>query len=132
MSSRGEVLVLDDESIVCERLQEHLLKNGFSVETFTDSQTAMERLAGKRFDVVVTDLKMSGPSGLDVMHFVHRQALGTQVVIITGYGSIEAAREAEFSNVFGFVDKPFQMQTLTKLVGKAAAKARRHSGRKAE
>jgi DNA-binding NtrC family response regulator len=132
MNSRGEVLVLDDEPIVCERLQESLQKNGFSVETFFDSQTAIDRLAGKRFDVVVTDLKMRGPTGLDVMHFVHRQAQGTQVVIITGYGSIEAAREAEFSNVFGFIDKPFQMQLLIKLVGKAAAKARKHSKGTAE
>ncbi len=127
MSSRGEVLVLDDEPVICEKLHEHLQKNGFTVESYTDSQTAINRLAGKRFDVVVTDLKMSGPSGLDVMHFIRRQALGTQVVIITGYGSIEAAREAEFSNVFGFIDKPFHMKMLCKLVGKAAAKARKFS-----
>ncbi len=132
MSSRGEILVLDDEPIVCERLQENLQKNGFVVETFTESQAAIDRLSRKRFDVVVTDLKMQGPTGLDVMHFVRRQQQGTQVVIITGYGSIEAAREAEFSGVFGFVDKPFQMQKLCKLVEKAASKARKLSRGAAE
>ena len=118
-------MVLDDETVVCERLKEHLEKNDFSVETFTDSQTALKRLAEKRFDVLVTDLKMKGPNGLDVMHFVRRQGRGTQVIIITGYSSIEAAREAEYSDVFGFLDKPFQMKTLTKLVKKAAAKSGR-------
>jgi DNA-binding NtrC family response regulator len=125
MGNRSEVLVLDDETIVCERLKDHLEKNEFSVETFTDSQSAIDRLAEKRFDVLVTDLKMKGPNGLDVMHFVRRQDQGTQVIIITGYSSLEAAREAEYSGVFGFLDKPFRMETLTKLVKKAAAKSDR-------
>jgi DNA-binding NtrC family response regulator len=125
MGNRSEVLVLDDETIVCERLKDHLEKNEFSVETFTDSQSAIDRLAEKRFDVLVTDLKMKGPNGLDVMHFVRRQGQGTQVIIITGYSSMEAAREAEYSGVFGFLDKPFRMETLTKLVRKAAAKSGR-------
>jgi DNA-binding NtrC family response regulator len=125
MSSRGEVLVLDDEPIVCQRLKEQLEKNDFYVETFTDSQAAVDRLADKRFDVVVTDLKMRGPTGLDVMHFVRRQGKGTQVVIITGYGSSEAMREAEFSGAFEFIPKPFQMETLTRVVTKAVAKGRK-------
>ena len=125
MNSRFEVLILDDEPIVCERLKEHLEKHDLSVETFTESQAAMDRLAQKRFDVVVTDLKMKAPSGLDVMHFARQQGTGTQVIIITGYSSIEAAREAEYSGAYQFIDKPFQMETMTKLVKKAAAKARK-------
>jgi DNA-binding NtrC family response regulator len=125
MSSQIEVMVLDDEPIVCERLKEYFEKNDFSVETFTDSQTAVDRLSQKRFDVVVTDLKMKSPNGLDVLQFVRRQQQGTQVIIITAYSSIEAAREAEYSGVFEFVDKPFQMDMLTKLVKKAANKARK-------
>lgn len=131
MSGRGDVLVLDDEAIVCERLREHLEKHDFHVETFTDSQAALDRLAAKRFDVVVTDLKMKGPDGLDVMHFVRRQAQGTQVIIITGYGSIEAAREAEFSGAYDFISKPFQMEDLRRLIAKAAARGRK-LGRGAE
>jgi DNA-binding NtrC family response regulator len=125
MSDPIRVLVLDDEPIVGERLKEHFEKQGMSVEVFTESQAAIECLGRKRFDVVVTDLKMKGPDGLEVMHFVRRQGLGTQVIIITGYSSIEAALEAEYSGVFEFVDKPFQMETITKLVQKAAAKARK-------
>jgi DNA-binding NtrC family response regulator len=125
MSDPVEVMVLDDEAIVCERFKEHLEKIGISVEAFTESQKALDRLAQKRFDVVVTDLRMKSPDGLDVMHFVRRQGRGTEVIVITGYSSIEAAREAEYSGVFGFIDKPFRMETLTKLVKKAALKARR-------
>jgi DNA-binding NtrC family response regulator len=125
MANGAEVLVLDDEAIVCERLQRHLEKNGFSVETFTASEQAIERLAAKRFDVVVTDLKMPGPTGLDVLHFLRDNAPGTQVVIITGFATIEAAREAEWGGVYEFVTKPFDLETIVDVVGKAARRAGR-------
>jgi len=53
-------MVLDDESIVCERLKEYFENNGLLVETFAVSQDAADRLTQKRFDVVVADLKMGG------------------------------------------------------------------------
>lgn len=125
MNHRGDVLVLDDEPIVCERLQHALGKADFAVEVFTTSQEAVDRLAEKDFDVVVTDLKMQGPTGLDVLHFVRNNKRATQVIIITGYASIDSVREAEYGGVFEFVAKPFQMERLVSLVGKAVKKARK-------
>ena len=129
MKNRTEVLVLDDEEIVCERLNAHLENNGFQVETFTESQRAMDRLMEKTFDVVVTDLKMEGPSGLDVLRFVRDQMQGTQVIMITGYASMEAARAADYTGVYEFILKPFQLDEMGKLVKKAAKKATRLRGR---
>jgi DNA-binding NtrC family response regulator len=128
MAGRADVLVLDDEAIVCERLQKHLEKHGFAVEAFTSSERAVERLAEKSFDVVVTDLKMPGPTGLDVLHHLRDHAPGTQVVIITGFATIEAAREAEWGGVFEFVTKPFDLETIAEVVGKAARRAGRRRG----
>jgi len=128
MSKCAEVLVLDDEEIVCERLKAHLEDNGFLVETFTESQQAIDRLTEKSFDVVVTDLKMEGPTGLDVLHFVRNQAQGTQVIMITGYASMESAREAEYTGVYDFILKPFQLDEMGKLVKKAAKKAMKLKG----
>lgn len=125
MSSSAEVLVLDDEPIVCERLKTHLEKSAFHVETFTDSEQALARLAEKAFDVVVTDLKMKGATGLDVLHYVRTKSEGTQVIMITGYASMEAAREAEYAGVFDFITKPFQMKNMATMVKKAAKKARK-------
>jgi len=71
---------------------------------------------------------MKGPSGLDVMHFVRENRPGTQVIIITGYASMDAAREAEYSGVIGFVTKPFQLPKVGALVKKAAKKAARRKG----
>jgi DNA-binding NtrC family response regulator len=125
MRSPYQVLVLDDEEVVCERLKAHLDKKGYEVETFTGSQAAIDRMAQKAFDVVITDVKMEGPSGLDVLHFVRRESPGTQVIVITGYGSIEAIREAEYGGAFEFINKPFTMKAMEALTLKAAKKARK-------
>jgi len=131
MSRSGEVMVLDDESMVCEHLQGPLTDKGYNVETFTDSQQALERLDAKRFDVVVTDLKMKPPTGLDLLRTIRTQSPSTQVIIITGYASIESAHEAESGDVFAFVNKPFKIKELVSLVGKASRKAARERSREA-
>lgn len=124
MQNPYQVLVLDDEDVVCERLKSHLEKKGLAVETFTESQAAIDRMAEKVFDVVITDIKMEGPSGLDVLHFVRRESPGTQVIVITGYGSIESIREAEYGGAFEFINKPFTSKDMEALTMKAARKAR--------
>ncbi len=131
MSSAADVLVLDDEPMVGERLKDHLEKNGYAVEVFTDSQQAIDRLARKRFDVVITDLKMEGPNGLDVLQFVRGESHGTQVIIITGFGSMETAREAEYSGVFEFVNKPFTLDAIEAVTKKAARRSRKLRDREA-
>lgn len=131
MGSAADVLVLDDEPMVGERLKDHLEKKGYQVEVFTDSQQAIDRLAHKRFDVVITDLKMEGPDGLDVLQFVRGESHGTQVIIITGYGSMESAREAEYSGVFDFVNKPFSLDTIEAMTKKAARRSRKLRDREA-
>jgi len=118
-------MVLDDEITVCERLKEFLEKSGMMVEIFTESTLAVERLTQKRFDVVVTDLKMKGPTGLDVLVTVKSENLPTEVIVITGYRTIEATREAECVGAYAFLDKPFRMEELGHLVKKAAKRARK-------
>lgn len=129
MKNPVEVLVLDDEAIVCERLKSQLEKSEFNVETFTESQLAIDRLREKTFDVVITDLKMEGPTGLDVLHFVRDHSRGTQVIIITGYASMEAAREADYTGVYDFIQKPFRLDKMAAMVKKAAKKAVKARGK---
>jgi DNA-binding NtrC family response regulator len=127
MQTDTEVMVLDDELTVCERLGDFLEKQGMKVETFVDSNAAVERLAQKRFHVVVTDLKMKGPTGLDVLVAVKRENLPTQVIVITGYRTLEATRAAECVGAFAFLDKPFHLEDLGDLVKKAAKRARKQA-----
>jgi DNA-binding NtrC family response regulator len=116
MALTGKILVVDDEPIVCERLKPALEKVGFDVETYTDSQNAIDRLAEERFDVVVTDIKMKGPDGLDILHFVKQQSPATQVVIITGFATVDSAREAMKSGAADFIAKPFKIRQLRDLI----------------
>lgn len=123
-----QVMIVDDEEIVCDRIKNHLEKSGYHVDTYTNSEKALEALEHKRFHVVVTDLKMAGPTGLDVLHNVRDRGYPTQVIIITGYASFEAAREAEAVGAFDFLCKPFELKELTKLVKHAAKRAKRGMG----
>jgi DNA-binding NtrC family response regulator len=116
MALKGKILVVDDEPIVCERLKPALEKVGFYVETHTDSQNAIDRLAQEKFDVVVTDIKMKGPDGFGILHFVKQQSPSTQVVIITGFATVDSAREAMKSGAADFIAKPFKIRQLRDLI----------------
>ena len=122
MRDKAEILILDDEPIVCDRLKPALEKCGYVVETLTDSQKAIDRIAGKRFDVLITDLKMSGPSGLDVLRFVKEQSPSTRVIVITGYATAEQAKESMKSGAVEFIAKPFRISQLRELVARTLEK----------
>ncbi len=120
MADRKRVMVLDDEPIVGERLRPVLEREGFEVEVFTESEGALQRLGETTFSVIVTDIKMKGPSGLDILRFVKETAPGTAVIVITGYATIETRHEAEAHGACHFVAKPFKMKDIARLVAKAA------------
>lgn len=122
MRRQKKVMVVDDESIVCERLKPPLEKDGFQVETFTDGQSAIDRLAVERFDVLVTDLKMRRPNGNDILNFVRQNAPGTKVIIITGFPTVETARDSMKSGAVDFVIKPFRISELRDLVVRASGR----------
>ncbi len=116
MTGPRRVLIVDDEAIVCERLQEPLERVGFEVETYTDSRDAYERLLQERFDVLVTDLKMRKPDGLDMLRLVQENSPHTHVVVITGFATIDAAREAMKHGAVDFIPKPFKISQLRDLI----------------
>ncbi|MEW6337404.1 MAG: response regulator [Acidobacteriota bacterium] len=120
MAKRTSVMVLDDEPIVGDRVRAALERAGFAVEVFTDSSAALHRLGEARFDVLVTDMKMRGPSGLDVLRHAREHTPATRVIVVTGYATIETNREAVALGAFGFVPKPFKLHDLVQLVTQAA------------
>ncbi len=115
------VLVLDDERIVGDRLKPALEREGFEVETFTDSTQAIERLKEKEFGVLVTDLRMRGPSGLDVLRYARQHCPKTRVIVITAYASEEVGQEVQALGAYHFVAKPFKTKEFLRLVTEASA-----------
>jgi len=116
MVSPKRVAILDDEPIVCERLKPALEKAGFEVEAFTTGQDVIDRFSETRFDVLVTDLKMQKPDGLEVMKFVKAKSPATKVIIITGYATVETARDAMKGGAVDFIAKPFKISQLRDLI----------------
>jgi DNA-binding NtrC family response regulator len=116
MKPQKKVILLDDEPIVCERLKPALEKVGFYVEAYTESQQAIDRLADEKFHVLVTDLKMQKPDGIDVLNFVKQQSPSTKVIIITGFATKDTAAQAMASGAAEFIAKPFKISQLLDLI----------------
>jgi CheY-like chemotaxis protein len=114
------VMVLDDEPIVGKRLKPVLEKAGFAVECFEDPRQALARIAEKEFDIVVTDLRMEGVGGITILEHVMAHCPRTRVILITGYATVEVAREALVKGAFDFIAKPFKPRDLQAVVAKAA------------
>ena len=121
---KTQVLILDDEPIVWKRLKPSLEKAGYEVEAFSQSSHAMRRVAEKEFDIVVTDLKMEGIDGMAFMTEVKKRSPRTEVIVITGFATMETAKESFQKGVFDFLAKPFKRGELLEIVKKAEAKVR--------
>lgn len=106
------MLILDDEAIVCKRLKPTFEKLGFEVESFTESCEALKRLKDKVFDVVITDLKMKGDDGIQVLDGAKASCPDTQVIIITGFATLETAKESHHKGAVDFIAKPFKIGEL--------------------
>ena len=117
-----DVLVLDDEPIVTSRVKPTLEKAGYNVEALTDSKMAMERIKKKRFDIIITDFKMKQFSGLDLLVLQKKLWPDTEVIIITGYATMETAKKALQSGGYDFISKPFRLRELRDVVNRAASK----------
>jgi CheY-like chemotaxis protein len=115
-----QVMILDDEPIVGKRLKPTLSKAGFEVEVFLDPAEALARLSEKEFDIVVTDLRMEGVDGIHILEHIMEHCKHTRVILITGYATVEVAREALVKGAFDFIAKPFKPKELTAVVNKAA------------
>jgi DNA-binding NtrC family response regulator len=121
---KTQILILDDEPIVWKRLKPALEKAGYEVEAFTQSSSAMRRVQEKEFDIVVTDLKMEGVDGMEFLTDVKTRSPKTEVIVITGFATMETAKESFQKGVFDFVAKPFKRGELLEIIRKAEAKVR--------
>jgi DNA-binding NtrC family response regulator len=120
MEKKLQVMILDDEPIVGKRLKQALTKFGIDVEVFEDSEIAVNRLKDKNFDIVVTDIRMDKVDGIQILERVLKHSDHTRVIIITGYATVEVAREALAKGAFDFIAKPFKPDDLRAVVNKAA------------
>jgi DNA-binding NtrC family response regulator len=119
-----KILVLDDEPIVCKRLQPALEKLGYEVDTFTQSVEAMHQIQQTTYDIIITDLKMKEIDGMRFLEEAKKQHPQSEVIVITGFATMETAKQSFQKGVFDFIAKPFKLSEIQDVVTRAAAKIR--------
>lgn len=120
MKNKLNVLLVDDEKIVGNRLKPALVKVGCEVEVFEDPKIALKRIGEKEFDIVVTDIMMEGINGIQILEAALKKADRTKVIVITGYANVTLAREAMDKGAFDIIEKPFRPSDLRTVVASAA------------
>ena len=114
------VLVVDDERSNVESLEKIFMREGMRVLTAHDAKRALELVRTHRVDVVLTDLMMPGTTGLELLPAIKSVAPDVEVVLMTAYGSVEAAVNAMREGAYDFVEKPLKRISIVKSVRKAA------------
>lgn len=120
MSDKVTILLIDDEAIVGRRLKPALEECGYEVETYQQGKAAVARIQEKEFDIVVTDMRIDEVTGLNVLEAAQAKSGKTKVVLITGYATMELAREALSKGAFEVLAKPFRPQELREVINRAA------------
>ncbi len=119
-----KILVVDDEQGLVDIITEVLTDDGYDVTGITDSVEAVELIRDNHFDLVITDLKMPKVDGIEITRIVKDKSESTDVVVITGYGSMETAVESLKKNVYDYILKPFNINDISNTVKRVLERQR--------
>ncbi len=115
----SKILIVDDEAVIRKGLSRVLERHGYQVEVSESGFAAVERLQEENFHLVLTDLKMPGMDGIEVLKAIRVLQPEVPVVIITGYSTVDTAVEAMKNGAFDYISKPFTPDQITEKVEKA-------------
>jgi DNA-binding NtrC family response regulator len=121
--SNVRILVVDDEMIVCESCKRILEEEEeYEVETALSGKEAFEKMKANPFDIVITDLKMPGIDGMEVLRTFRKEYPDSIIIMITGFSTVETAVEAIKLGAFDYIPKPFTPDEVSIVVKKAIEK----------
>ncbi|MBF0310090.1 MAG: sigma-54-dependent Fis family transcriptional regulator [Magnetococcales bacterium] len=121
---KGRLLVVDDEKIAVENLEYILKRDGHEVTAVTSGASALKLLQEREFDVVLTDLRMEKVDGMGLLECCRERHPDTEVILVTGFATLESAVEAMKRGAFHYIAKPFRLDEVRKLTGQALEKIR--------
>ncbi len=122
-SLASKVLVVEDRDALRKLMHRALEQAGFAVASVADGQAALERIAAERFALILTDLKLPGASGLEVVRACREQQPGVPVVVLTAFGTVKTAVEAMKLGALDFLEKPLEIDDLVSLARALAGQA---------
>jgi len=118
--SKKNILIVDDDSIIRETIREALAgRPEFTVTTARDGSEAADKLKDVFYDVILTDMKMPGLGGIELLDRVNERMPGAVVIVMTAFGTIETAVSAMKKGAFDYLTKPFSIDELEIVIGKA-------------
>jgi len=117
--NKSGILIVDDEAVIREGMRRILAGAGYHVETSSSGRTAIEKIQEQDFDVVITDLKMPGMDGIEVLKTIKILQPEVPVIIITGYSTVDTAVEAMKNGAFDYIAKPFTSDLIIEKVQRA-------------
>ena len=115
----ARICLVDDEELMRDSVATILKRQGHTVEAFDDPHDALEAARGGSFEVLVTDLKMPGMTGVDLLRNVRQAGCDTPTILMTAFGTIANAVEAMKLGAFDYIEKPFQADQICKLIERA-------------
>ncbi len=115
----AKILVVDDQRNMRTTLAMMLRGEGYEVEEAEDGDAAIDKVGAASYDLVLTDLKMGGRDGMDVLRHVTETSVLAEVIVMTAYGTIESAVEAMRMGAYDYIQKPFGEEELLVKVGRA-------------
>jgi len=113
------ILIVDDEEVMTDSLMKHLVDEGYSVDTASTGAEAIERFDQGGHHLAICDLQLPDMDGLEVMRHIKDTRPMTEVIVVTGYGSVQRAVEATKAGAFDFVEKEFEFDTLKRRIENA-------------
>lgn len=124
MEGTAKILIVDDEKIALKNLEHVMRKEGYDVLGTESGLTALRLIEEHQFDVVLTDLRMEKVDGMQILKKCRELYPDTEVIIITGYATLESAVETMKHGAFYYVAKPFKLEEVRKVVKEAVEKIR--------
>lgn len=117
-----EVLIVDDDASIRKRCVQLLNKKGYDVEGVSSGNAALPIVKNRQTPLVITDIRMAGINGIELLEKIRSESPETEVVMITGYGTVESAVKAIKLGAYDYLTKPFDMDKLLKVVENVATK----------
>jgi DNA-binding NtrC family response regulator len=118
-STRRRILLVEDRDSLRRMLERALSGEGYQVTAVADGEAGIARLGDEGFDLVLTDLKLPGASGLEVLAAARERGRELPVILLTGYGTVPIAVEAMRGGAYSFLEKPVEIDDLSRLVAEA-------------
>lgn len=123
-SEATKVLIVDDQRDMCELLKTDLKLRGYESEYALNAKDAQSLIGRQDFDVVITDVRMPGASGLELCRELHQSRPDIPVIVMTAFGSMETAVSAMRSGAYDFVTKPIELEMVAMTIRRAAERRR--------